>query len=158
MAFEVGNIICPKCQKKQSRYISESDLTLYLIFSELFYLVMCSLTVLAYIISNQSRWTIVILVPFLIIYLYSLKLISRKIYTNGFFKKDFMDYDFNNDQKAIKKAINFRTVVFYFFSTTLLSIGGMEKYSILFIVLSLLEVCLRYYNVLKQEKAKARFK
>ena len=156
MSYTVGKIVCPKCQKKQARYISESDLTLFLIASEVLYLILCSITVALYYMGNQSKWLTLLLLPLLIIYIFTLKIVARKIYLNSYNKKEYYDIDLNDDPKKVKKGINFRMLIFYCVSTTFLSIGSLQTYSILFIILSIGEAIIAYNRCLHQEKLKAR--
>ena len=42
--LQIGYFVCPKCHKENKRYISETDLLLYLGLSELFYLILSIIT------------------------------------------------------------------------------------------------------------------
>lgn len=145
-------VVCPKCQKHQDRYISESDLFLYLLFSEVSYLVLCGITVFFYLLFNKSMFVLLLLVPFLFLNVFALREFGRKIYVTGFPKKAFKDYSFKEDAKAIKTGIKYRALIFFTISVSLLTLQVNKLYLLLYITLSVLETFFRYLKAYKKER------
>jgi len=156
MEFYVGYITCPKCGKKQARYISESDLLCYLLLSEVSYLILCAITLLIYNLLNQSLFALLILVPLLLVNLYIQKILGRTIYTKGFGKKDFMEFEFKENPELVKKSINYRVIIFFTVSVALLTLNINNLYTLLFIGLSVAETFLRYLKSLNNERKIAK--
>ena len=158
MQFYIGKITCPKCMKQQSRYISESDLFLYLLLSEVSYLILCAITLLIYNLLNKSLYALFVLVPLLLVNLYLIKIIGRNIYTYAYGKSDFKDHVFCEDSKLVKKSINYRVVIFFTVSVSLLTLNVDNLYTLLFIGLSVIETLFRYLKSLNEEKKAIKYK
>ena len=156
LSFELGNIVCPKCQKKQNRYISESDLLLFLLISEILYFILCALTIFLFNLFNNSMWMVFLLLPLLIIYLFTQRLVARNIYFNAYNKKDYQDFVFNENPKDVKRSIQFRMVLFYSVSVSFLALGSMQGYTLLFIILAIIELFSNYLHCLKRERKRKK--
>jgi len=156
MEFYVGKITCPKCMKQQSRYVSESDLLLYLLLSEGSYLILCGVTLLIYNLLNQSLFALFILVPLLLVNLFIQKLIGRNVYYHAYGKKDFKDFVFNENSQLVKKSINYRVIIFFTVSVALLTLNVNNLYTLLFIALSVIETFFRYLKSLNNERKIAK--
>ncbi len=155
LEYTIDKIACPECHKHQSRYISESDLFLYLLFSEISYLVLCGITVGVFLLTGKSNWVLLLLAPFLFVNLYILREFGRKIYVDGLFKKDFKDYVFKDNAIVVRKSIKYRVIIFYTISVSLLTLSSDKKYLILYVGLSVLETALRYLKSFRKERAEA---
>jgi len=158
MDYTIDKIVCPNCQKHQSRYISLSDLLLYLLLTEISYLVLCSITTLFFNLFNKSLWSLTILVPFLFLNLLLQKHFGRTIYADGLYKKEFKDFVFKEDVKLCRTSIKYRVVIFFTVSVSILTLSQNTFYLLVFVVLSVIETAFRYFQQLKKEKALVRYK
>ena len=146
-------VICPKCQKHQDRYISESDLFLYLLISETSYLLLCGITIFFFNLFNKSNFVLLLLVPFLFLNLYIMRECGRRIFVTGFPKKEFKNVVFREDAKAIKTGIKYRAIIFFTISVSLLTLTENKLYLLLYVAISVLETFVRYFKAYKKERA-----
>lgn len=153
LEYANGKIVCPKCQKHQERYISESDLFLYLLIGEISYLILCGITVLLYLLFNKSSFVLLLLVPCLFLNFYILKECGRKIFVTGYPKINFKNYVFNEDSKAINTAVKYRVIIFFTISVSILTLSESKTYLLLYVGLSVIETFFRYLKSYKKERA-----
>lgn len=150
--YRVGQVVCPNCNHKQLRYISESDLLLYFAISELFYLIISVVTMLMFELANSIIAMIAIAVPLLIIAYFIQRDIIHKIYINAYGKQEFKNHIFKEDNETIRKSISWQYMLFFAVAITFVT---MEDVRIWFGILSVLAVILsfvKYKLCLKKEK------
>lgn len=150
--YNVGQVLCPNCKHKQSRYISESDLLLYFAISELFYLIISIITMLMFKFAHSVLAMIAIAVPLLIVAYFVQREIIHRIYTNAYGKEDFKNHVFKEDGESIRKSISWQYMLFFAVAITFVT---MEDVRIWFGILSVLAVILsfvKYKLCLKREK------
>ena len=103
--FTIGRIVCPECKKRQSRWLTQFDLMLYLGISSMFYII------IAYLLMNALNWfgfkwyVIVAMLGLYVILYIILKLIDRSIYLKAPFKKEWMNKEIYEDANKVKKTM-----------------------------------------------------
>lgn len=156
IGFYPGKITCPKCQKQQSRYISQTDLLLFLILSEIVYLCVLLFTLFLYDKTNFSYWSLIILFPFLILVIFLMKYFARYIYSDAPFKKIFKDHAFKEDVKHINKGFNYRIIVFGALSMTILANEDIKYYAAITLAITIGLTFIRFLLCLREEKKIAK--
>ena len=152
--LQVGHIVCPKCHKENKRYISETDLLLYLGLSETFYLI---LSIITTIIMNKIKVfylsIILILIVFIIAWIVQ-KQIDRYVYVNAYFKKELMNIDMKETMDSTSKSLIWQSMLFLALVITYVTTTEGKWFflaaSILSIILTFVKFCLS----LKAERAK----
>ena len=152
IGFSVGQLTCPKCQKKQNRYISQTDLQLFLGLSEIAYLIILLFTIFLYDYVKLSWWTLLALLPLFVLVIYSLTFIARYIYTKAPGKFAFKDHVFKEDELHIKKGFNYHIIVFTALAMTILSNEGIKYYAAITLAITVGLSFIKYFICLSQEK------
>ncbi len=149
--YEVGRIICPQCKNNTDRYISEADLLLYLSFTIIFY---CGAL---FIIMTSFKYelnifTLLINVLLFILMYFILKQTCLLVFKNSFFKKTWQNEDVLDEQELVKKRLKktqiYAIILVIVFGTQ----GELLSFFPLLMILFLIVLGWRYYNLLKQEK------
>lgn len=158
ISFSVGQLVCPKCQKKQSRYISQTDLQLFLCIAEVAYLLILLFTLFLYEITNFSLYTLLALIPLFALVLFSLSRAARIVYEKAPGKNTFKDYVFKEDPKHVNKGFYYRVIVFTALAMTILSNEDIKYYAAITLAITVGLSFLKYYLCLREEKINVKFK
>ena len=151
-SYSVGKIQCDKCKKLSNRYISEADILLYYGLSEVIYVVI-SLVTKAFMNSTGFTWWMMgVIVLVLIAYFFLQKQLSRLIYVNAYFKKDFKDYDFKQDPESISKNMKWQFMLFFAIAITYMLEDTAKLFFGVMLILSVLLTFIKFYLALKNEK------
>lgn len=156
--YKVGHIICPHCNHKQARYISEADLMLFLGVNCIFYM-FASYGVITLMTTIGFNFYLIpaIIAAYIIIYIIQ-KTISKSIYKNAYFKKEIKNVDIIEDANAITKKMRVQFAAFIFiiimFGT---GTNDMRLYLLLSLVFSIV-IFIKVYLLIKNEKATATIK
>lgn len=112
--YHVGYIQCDECKKKNSRYISESDLLMYFACSASLYTVaVIAIHFLFNLMSTLGAWVIYGIFIFLFAGMYFLtKYISYYIYIMAPFKKGWQDKKLDEDAPGIAKRMKWQFIMF----------------------------------------------
>ena len=110
--YDVGNLICPKCNHKQKRYISESDILLSFGINEISYYLISIGIIYSFGYSKSIPLTIVIVLCLLLLAYFIQSITNRLIYTKAHFKKAYKDRKIMEDNKTIKKNMNWQFMLF----------------------------------------------
>lgn len=135
----VGHPICPKCNKKQKRYISEADLLIYLSFSELLYFLLSLITTLLFDWLGLKWYTIVILIIMFAATVIVTWRFKANLYQKGYFKKDLIYTKFDEDGDKISKSIRWQFILFFAIVITFVTEHSVFYY---FAAMALLSVIL----------------
>jgi len=151
--YRVGQIVCPHCNKKQSRYISESDLLLYCGFSELFYLIMSALALYLLDFANNILKLVVIVLPLLIIGYLVQRYLIHSLYEKAYFKEEIKNKVIAENGEEIRKRMNWQNILFFALAITFVT---MEENKIFFGIVCILAIILTFIKFilsLKKEKS-----
>ena len=110
---KIGNYICEKCNQKQRRYISETDLLIYLSFQEIMYFVLSFITS---IIFNTYKLTWYIAVFFLVMIIaaaYITANFKNYLYSKAPLKQKTMYKPQNEDETKIARSIRWQFYIFF---------------------------------------------
>ena len=120
---KVGNITCPHCGSKQKRYISETDLLVYLVYQESIYFVLTFVTSQIFMHYKITIPLIILLIILFILAILTTSIFKSNIYLKGYLKKDKMFKAQTEDQEKIARSIRWQFLMFFalaitFFTTT----------------------------------------
>ena len=110
---KIGNYICKKCGNKQKRYISETDLLVYLTFQEAIYFLLSFITSLLFNIYKLSIVIIIFLLAMFIVAIICTTYFKTYLYINAPLKKATMFKARNEDQNKIAKSIRWQFLMFF---------------------------------------------
>lgn len=158
IGFSVGRLTCPKCQKKQSRYISQTDLNLFLGLSEIVYLLVLLVTIILYDFTNLAYWTLLALLPLLAITIASMVQIARFVYIKAPFKEGFKNFVFNENEKQVNRWFAYRVIVFSCLAMTILSNESIKIYSEIALAITVGLCFFSFVRRLKKEKNIAKWR
>ena len=150
--LQVGCVICPKCHKENKRYISETDLLLYLGLSELFYLLLSIITTI--VINRISTIYIsfgIVIVMFVIAWIVQ-KQIDRFVYEKAYFKQELKYTNMKEDEKTIGRSLVWQSMLFLALVITFVTTTEAKWF---FLTVSILAVALtfvKFYLSLRNEK------
>lgn len=108
--YKIGNIVCPYCHTKQSRYVSEADLLLYLLIVEIIYTIIT--VFVGYAFDNFNIILVICAGISLIGGLYLQRRILMNIYLNPPYKKTIANVTLNEDANKIRKGLNIQFSIF----------------------------------------------
>lgn len=158
ISFSVGKLTCPNCKKKQSRYISSTDLNFFFGATELVYLFFLLITALIYDYTNLSYYTLLVLIiPFFLLLLCIIN-ISRYVYIKAPFKNEFKHIEFVENEKDITKWFSYRAIVFGALSMCVLSNEDIKYYAIITLAITLILTIIKFISRLNYEKKIAKHK
>ena len=149
----VGHIICPKCHKENKRYISETDLLLYLGLSETFYLFLSIITMFIFRGYKQLYIMIPLLLVIFILAFIGQKQIDRLVYIKAYLKQDIKDKELIEDKDKISRSLIWQSMLFLALAITFVT---SEEFSIFFLIVSVLAIILtfvKFYLSLRKEKS-----
>ena len=150
--YEVGRIVCPKCRKKQERYISESELLMYFGISALSYVLLFTIIMILFEYLGTTPIAFIIIAGLFIIGYYFLKNVSLAIYKNAYFKKDLKNVVFKENKMVIQKRLRWQFIMFMLVA---LMFGTSSEYTVYFIVaisLFAIIVGIKVYLSIKNER------
>ncbi|MDO4940253.1 MAG: hypothetical protein Q4E33_01005 [Erysipelotrichaceae bacterium] len=150
--YKVGQVLCPNCNHKQSRYISESDLLLYFAISELFYLIISVVTMLMFTLAKSIVAMIAIAIPLLIIAYFIQREIMHRIYINAYGKEEFKNHIFKEDGESIRKTISWQYMLFFAIAITFVTMEDVRIWFGILCVIAVILSFLKYWLCLKKEK------
>lgn len=137
--FLVGQPICPSCHKQQKRYISESDLLLYMTINECFYLLLTVITSILFNFFKLSYITIIAIIVMLAFGFIGLKNVDRLIYTKANYNKDINNL--NEDKQKIQKSMNWQSMLFF---VLVISYVTLNEVNYFFLAISVLSIIFTY--------------
>jgi len=109
----LGRIKCPKCNNKQGRFVSDTDLYLYLGVCELIYIPITIASSLLYDGSNKYWWLLFGLLFILGLVAILQKNISRYVYKRNFKKIHISEQNDIEKINILRKEINTSFVSFF---------------------------------------------
>lgn len=149
--LEVGRFVCPKCHKENKRYISETDLLLYLGISELFYLIISIITKILMDKYRLSYITIIGILFILVIGIIIQKQIDRYIYEKAYFKESIKYKEQQENKQQISKSLVWQSMLFLALTIAYITI---EETSIFFLIINIaanILTFIKYYLSLRNE-------
>ena len=150
--YEVGKIQCPKCQKQQSRYVSETDILLYFGISEVFYALLTVITVLIFIWLGVHWYSIVILLGIFVGSVFLQKTINRLIYEKAYFKSDIKTHEFKEDKKQIRSSMQWQFMLFFAIAITFITLGQFQIFFGCALILSIVLTFIKFKLSLNRER------
>lgn len=149
----VGHVVCPKCHKENKRYISETDLLLYLGISESFYLIISIITKYVFNLVKPIWLLIVLLLAIFIAAFMIQKIIDRIVYEKAYMKQETKDKEFDDNKDQISRSLIWQSMLFLALAITYVT--GTE-FSIFFLLISIAAIVLtfiKFYLSAKKEKS-----
>lgn len=110
---KIGNYVCDKCGYKQKRYISETDLLIYLAFQEIVYFILSFITSILFNTYKISVPIVLILLVMLTIAIVATNYFKSFIYNNAPLKKSTKYKAKNDNQDKIAKSIRWQFLMFF---------------------------------------------
>lgn len=121
-AFEtnkIGNIVCPHCKTKQARYISETDLLVYLAYQESIYFVLTFITSQILLSYKLNAYLIILFILLFVLAIIATSLFKINIYNKGYFKRNAINkVKQNEDQTKISRSIRWQFLMFFAIAIT----------------------------------------
>ena len=154
--YKVGYVQCPHCKKMQKRYVSEADLLLYFGLSEVFYLLM---SVIAMLVLNFAKtiWLMIVLIlPLLVIGYFVQRYLIQAVYVNAYFKKDFKNVSFNENQEEIKRTISWQYLLFFAIAITFVTMEDMRLYFGIMSIAAVILTFIKFKLCLNREKSQIK--
>ena len=145
--YVVGKTVCPKCRHEQKRYISEEDIQLYFGILEASYLILTVLSVVIFSRFSISILSVLLLFLLLLLSWAGSRFLASSIYRKGFFKKELMYKQFDEDQKSIQKNISWQFMMFF---AIVISYLTLEEGKIFFTIAMPLAVALTFVKFFLQ--------
>ena len=108
--YQVGCPVCTNCKTAQKRYISESDLLLYLLGLEILYIIIT--IAVGYAFDSFNIFLVILAVILLGVVLFLQKNFSRYIYTKPPYKKAYMTTNYGEDSSKVRRGINIQFSIF----------------------------------------------
>lgn len=149
--LQVGHFICPKCHKENRRYVSETDLLLYLGLSELFYLIISIITKLLMDKFKLSYITIIGIAVILVGGFIVQKQIDRYVYEKAYFKESKKYKERKEDKDQISRSLVWQSMLFLALTITYITV---EEANIFFLIVSIaanILTFIKFYLSLKNE-------
>ena len=104
--YKTGHFICPHCQKKNKRYLSELDILLYYSFSSILYAAALMLTVTLMNLYGTTFAIILFTLVMVTVLFFILNWIALKIYEKAWLKNAWKNYTFDENSDKIAKKGN----------------------------------------------------
>lgn len=150
--YEVGQVTCPKCQKVQLRYISESDILLHLGISEVLYFVFSLIIIAVFGYSKSIIIAVLLILLLLAIGLILLRFLSAKMYNIGHLKKDYKNEKFVEDKATIIKSNNWQFMLFMMVSIMFNTATDGRLIFYLFSIGCIILTFTKYFLCIRKEK------
>lgn len=149
--LQVGHFICPKCHKENRRYVSETDLLLYLGLSELFYLFISIITKIVMDKFRLSYVTAIAVIAILVIGFIVQKQINRYVYENAYFKKDRKYKEREEDRDQISRSLVWQSMLFLALTISYITLEEVNVFFLLVSVAAIILTFVKFYLSLKNE-------
>ena len=149
--LQVGHFICPKCHKENRRYVSETDLLLYLGLSELFYLFISIITKIVMDKFKLSYVTAIAVIAILVIGFIVQKQIDRYVYENAYFKKDRKYKEREEDKDQISRSLVWQSMLFLALTISYITLEEVNVFFLLVSVAAIILTFVKFYLSLKNE-------
>lgn len=149
--LQVGHFICPKCHKENRRYVSETDLLLYLGLSELFYLFISIITKIVMDKFRLSYVTAIAVIAILVIGFIVQKQIDRYVYENAYFKKDRKYKEREEDKDQISRSLVWQSMLFLALTISYITLEEVNVFFLLVSVAAIILTFVKFYLSLKNE-------
>lgn len=158
--YHVGYIVCDECKKKNSRYISESDLLMYFACSASLYTVaVIAIYFLFNLMASVGALVIYVIFAFLFVGMYFLsKYISYYIYIMAPFKKGWQDKKLNEDAEGIAKRMKWQFIMFLLVALMFGSQPNLIMYCFLLLIAFIIIIGIKIKLCLRNEKAQLNIK
>ena len=150
--LQVGHMVCPKCHKENKRYISETDLLLYLGISELFYLILSIITSFLFDKLRLSIASVIILFAMFVIAWIVQKQIDRLIYEKAYFKEDMKNIERVEDKDAISRSLVWQSMLYLALAITYITSTEAKWFFLVVSILAILLTFVKFYLSLKKER------
>ena len=151
-SFEVGQVQCPECQKIQSRYISESDILLYLGMSELLYLALSVITLVFFYNVGISFWLVPVFLVMFAIGFFVQRKVSYYIYTVAPMKQDYKNVVFKEDVMQIKRSNNWQFILFFALAITAVTGTTFQLFFLVVAILAIILTFVKFFLCIKKER------
>ena len=150
--YEVGQITCPKCNKTQARYISESDILLHLGLTEIIYFILSISIIYVFKLINSILFSIIIIIALIVLGVMLLRYLDLNIYMKGHLKKELMNQKFIEDKTKISKANNWTFMLFMMVSIMFTTNSDGKLIFYLFSIGCIILTFVKYFLCIKNEK------
>jgi len=153
--FHVGTILCPVCNKKNKRYLSEFDLYLYFSVSCLIYTIslQTALLTLDYFLPRSYLWTSVLMILVLVLAYLATTNLAKYIYLHAPFKKSWKNHAFDENRIEVTRSINLQFIIFIFVSFLVGTNENFFDIYLLMLAAIIIINCIKTYFIRKKEIA-----
>ncbi|MEG0177108.1 hypothetical protein [Anaerorhabdus sp.] len=158
--YKVGYVVCNECKKKNSRYISESDLLMYFVCSATLYtLAVVAIYLLLNLLGSVNVFIIYGIIAFLFVGMFFLsKYICYYIYVMAPFKKEWKDKQLDEDAAGIAKRMRWQFIMFLLVALMFGSQPNLIIYCFVLLVAFIAVVGIKVNLCLRNEKAQLNIK
>lgn len=120
---KVGNIVCPHCQKTQKRYLSETDLIIYLAYQEIVYFLLSFVTSQIFIYFKLNIPIIIGFIALFVLTIFATSIFKTNLYFKGYLKQETMYKSRVEDSDKVARSIRWQFLMFFalvitFFTST----------------------------------------
>ncbi|MEG0076885.1 hypothetical protein [Anaerorhabdus sp.] len=152
--YQVGKVKCKTCSKRNTRYISESDLLIYFASSCILYtLAVIAIYFLFNMMSTVSPFVIYGVIFVLFIGMYFLtKNICYYIYEKAPFKSAWKDFEFKEDVEGIKKRLKWQFIMFLLVALMFGSQPNLINYAFLLLITFTILIVIKVYLSIRNER------
>ena len=154
--YKVGKVICPHCHYEQKRYLSEADILLYFGISEVLYVLLSLISVFVFKKLGVSAVSIGLLFVLLVASYFISKLISSSIYEKAYFKAEWKNKEFEEDQSAIQRNISWQFMLFFAITITFLTMEEGKLFFAIAMPLAPILTFIKLYLQLRYERSKTK--
>jgi len=151
-AFTPGKVECPKCLKKEERYISEADILLYFGVSEVIYVIISVITNTMLNVTGFTIPMIIVLVLIVVIYFYIQKQMTRYIYVNAPFKKEWKNHEFDENSTQVSKSMKWQFMLFFAIAITYMMENVAKTVFAILMIMSVVLTFVKFILAIKKEK------
>lgn len=152
--YQVGKVKCKTCSKRNTRYISESDLLIYFACSCILYtLAVIAIYFLFNLMTTISPFIIYGIIILLFIGMYFLtKTICYYIYEKAPFKSQWKTFEFKEDVEGIKKRLKWQFILFLLVALMFGSQPDLINYAFLLLITFTILIIIKVYLSLRNER------
>ena len=150
--YDVGNLICPKCNHKQKRYISESDILLAFGVNEISYYIISVGIIYSFGYLNSIPLVVLVILGLLVLAYFVQSLTNRLVYSKAHLKKAYKDRKIMEDNKQIKRTMSWQFMLFIALSVMFITDSSQQN---MFHLLSFACIGLtfvKYFLCIRKEK------
>lgn len=158
--YQVGFVQCPECNKKNTRYISESDLLMYFACSATLYtLAVLIIYGLFTLLPMIGGWMLLVLFALLFTAMYFLsKSLSYYIYVAAPFKKGWQNKKLDENAEEIAKRMKLQFVLFLLVALMFGTQTNLIVYCVILLISFIVLVGIKIRLSLRNEKRELNIK